>query len=128
MAANAFKAGHGLRLSLSAGLARVVEIVVLGLASVCAGLAAAASNASGLGEGLVIRSWGTGAGLPQNSVNAIVQTRDGYLWLGTRDGLARFDGVRFTVFGLRDGLQSVEIQTLYVDRQGTLWIGTSGGG
>jgi len=128
MAANAFKAGHGLRLSLSAGLARVVEIVVLGLASVCAGLAAAASNAPGLGEGLVIRSWGTGAGLPQNSVNAIVQTRDGYLWLGTRDGLARFDGVRFTVFGLRDGLQSVEIQTLYVDRQGTLWIGTSGGG
>ena len=76
----------------------------------------------------MIRSWGIGAGLPQNSVNAIVQTPDGYLWLGTRDGLARFDGVRFTVFGLRDGLQSVEIQTLFVDRQGTLWIGTSGGG
>jgi ligand-binding sensor domain-containing protein/signal transduction histidine kinase len=77
---------------------------------------------------LVIRSWRTGAGLPQNTVNAIVQTPDGYLWVGTRDGLARFDGVRFTVFGLPDGLQSVEIQTLYVDRQGTLWIGTSGGG
>ena len=100
----------------------------MGLGLVWAVSAVAATNAPALGDGLVIRSWGTGAGLPQNTVNAIVQTPDGYLWLGTRDGLARFDGVRFTVFGLRDGLQSVEIQTLYVDRQGTLWIGTSGGG
>jgi ligand-binding sensor domain-containing protein/two-component sensor histidine kinase len=77
---------------------------------------------------LVIRSWSTEAGLPQNTVNAIVQTRDGYLWIGTRDGLARFDGLRFTVFGLAEGLPSVEVQTLYEDRKGTLWIGTSGGG
>jgi ligand-binding sensor domain-containing protein/signal transduction histidine kinase len=90
--------------------------------------AVAATNLPTMGDGLVIRAWGTGAGLPQNTVNAIVQTPDGYLWLGTRDGLARFDGVKFTVFGLRDGLQSVEVQTLYVDRNGTLWIGTSGGG
>ncbi len=78
--------------------------------------------------GLVFRSWGTEAGLPQNTVNAIVQTRDGYLWIGTSDGLARFDGVRFTVFGLQEGLPSVVVQTLYEDRLGTLWIGTSGGG
>ena len=102
--------------------------LAVGLGLVCVGTAVAATNVPALGEGLVIHSWGVGAGLPQNSVNAIVQTPDGYLWLGTRDGLSRFDGVRFTVFGLRDGLQSVEIQTLYVDRRGTLWIGTSGGG
>ena len=42
--------------------------------------------------------WTTDDGLPQNTVRAIVQTRDGYLWLTTFDGLARFDGVRFTVF------------------------------
>jgi ligand-binding sensor domain-containing protein/signal transduction histidine kinase len=42
--------------------------------------------------------------------------------------LARFDGVAFTVFGLHEGLQSVEVQTLFEDSQGTLWIGTSGGG
>ncbi len=83
---------------------------------------------SGLSEDLVFRSWRTEAGLPHNTVNAIVQTRDGYLWIGTREGLARFDGVRFTVFGLNEGLPSVEVQTLYEDRQGTLWIGTSGGG
>jgi ligand-binding sensor domain-containing protein/signal transduction histidine kinase len=77
---------------------------------------------------LVFRSWGTDSGLPHNTVNAIVQTRDGYLWIGTRDGLARFDGVAFTVFGLHEGLQSVEVQTLFEDSHGTLWIGTSGGG
>ncbi|EEF63377.1 sensor histidine kinase [Pedosphaera parvula] len=79
-------------------------------------------------EGLIVRSWGGETGLPQNTINSIVQTRDGYLWLGTREGLARFDGVRFTVFGLREGLQSIDVQRLYEDRQGTLWIGTGGGG
>ena len=99
-------------------------VAVLLAAGLLSGLAAEPSPV----DRLVFRSWGTGAGLPQNTVNAIAQSRDGYLWVGTRDGLARFDGVRFKVFGLSDGLQSVEIQTLYVDRQGTLWIGTSGGG
>lgn len=87
-----------------------------------------AASAASLAEEMVIRFWGTESGLPQNTVNAIVQSTNGYLWLGTRDGLARFDGVRFTAYGLRDGLQSVEILSLLEDRQGTLWIGTSGGG
>jgi ligand-binding sensor domain-containing protein/signal transduction histidine kinase len=107
---------------------RLASNSALGLCLLWAMKAMAATNPPTVGDGLVIRAWGTGAGLPQNTVNAIAQTPDGYLWVGTRDGLARFDGVRFTVFGLRDGLQSVEIQTLYVDRRGTLWIGTSGGG
>src|SRR5689334_15506965 len=53
-------------------------------------------------------SWNTDNGLPQNSVNAILQTRDGYLWLATSDGLVRYDGVRFTVFnkGNTDGILS----------------------
>ena len=46
-------------------------------------------------------TWQTEQGLPQNSVTAITQTRDGYLWLGTQEGLVRFDGVRFTVFDTR---------------------------
>lgn len=88
----------------------------------------ALTNEPGPTSQLVFRSWGTQSGLPHNTVNAIVQTRDGYLWIGTRDGLARFDGVAFTVFGLHEGLQSVEVQTLFEDSHGTLWIGTSGGG
>jgi ligand-binding sensor domain-containing protein/signal transduction histidine kinase len=78
--------------------------------------------------GIVIRSWSAESGLPHNSVKALAQTRDGYIWLGTREGLARFDGVRFTTFGLADGLQSVDIEALCEDRAGTLWIGTRGGG
>jgi ligand-binding sensor domain-containing protein/signal transduction histidine kinase len=78
-------------------------------------------------EDLVLRTWDTEAGLPQNTINTMIQTRDGYLWLGTQDGLARFDGLRFTVFGLQEGLPSVQVTALYEDSSGTLWIGTGGG-
>ena len=76
----------------------------------------------------VTRSWQSENGLPQDTVNAIAQTRDGFLWVGTSAGLARFDGVRFRKFGLQDGLRSVLITALAEDRQGALWVGTSGGG
>jgi ligand-binding sensor domain-containing protein/signal transduction histidine kinase len=102
--------------------------VVAGTAVMETPIMSISSNSTGATLGVVFKSWGTESGLPQNTVNAIVQSRDGYLWLGTRDGLVRFDGVRFTVFGLRDGLPSIEVQSLYQDRRGTLWIGTSGGG
>jgi ligand-binding sensor domain-containing protein/signal transduction histidine kinase len=92
----------------------------------CAGVEANPPSATM--QSPVIRSWGTAEGLPQNTVNAIVQTRDGYLWLATRDGLARFDGVRFKVFGLKEGLPGVEISALLEDHNGVLWIGTAGSG
>lgn len=76
----------------------------------------------------VIRSWQTSAGLPQNTVNAVVQSADGYLWVGTQAGLARFDGARFTVFGLAEGLPSTQVLALYAGRAGRLWVGTTGGG
>ncbi len=88
----------------------------------------AANSLSGLALAPIIRSWGTEAGLPQNTVNAILQSRDGYMWLATRDGLARFDGLGFKTFGLPDGLPSVDIACLCEDHEGTLWIGTSGAG
>lgn len=71
------------------------------------------------------KAWTMEEGLPQNSVNAILQTRDGYLWLATFGGLARFDGVKFTHFRIADhaGLFSDRSLALYEDRQGTLWIG-----
>ena len=76
----------------------------------------------------VIRTWGTEAGLPQNTVTSILQTREGYLWLGTLAGLARFDGVRFKVFGLADGLPNLQVRSLFEDNAGNLWIGTINGG
>ncbi len=73
--------------------------------------------------------WTTENGLPQNDV-VLVQTRDGYLWLGTHGGLARFDGVKFTVFdtGNTAGLRSNRILALCEDGAGNLWIGTQNGG
>jgi PAS domain S-box-containing protein len=74
--------------------------------------------------------WTTENGLPQNSVLALAQTPDGYLWLGTEEGLVRFDGMRFVTFnkGNTPGFQSNEVDALLVDHRGDLWIGTHGGG
>jgi ligand-binding sensor domain-containing protein/signal transduction histidine kinase len=74
-------------------------------------------------------TWLTENGLPQNTVHAIVQTKDGYIWIGTEEGLARFDGVKFTVFDKQNTpeLKSNYIRSLLADRQGALWIGTAQG-
>jgi diguanylate cyclase (GGDEF)-like protein len=74
--------------------------------------------------------WTSDSGLPQNTVNAIVQTSDGYLWMGTEEGLVRFDGVRFVVSDRQTApaLRSSFISSLFEAPAGTLWIGTYGGG
>jgi ligand-binding sensor domain-containing protein/signal transduction histidine kinase len=76
------------------------------------------------------RTWQTDEGLPDNAVQAIAQTRDGYLWVGTRGGLAKFDGLSFTAFGPGNTpeIKNPSITALCADRQGALWIGTDGGG
>ena len=73
--------------------------------------------------------WLTENGLPQNTVHAIAQTLDGYIWMGTEEGLARFDGVKFSVFDRQNTAQfkSNYIRALLGDRQGALWIGTAEG-
>jgi len=75
------------------------------------------------------RVWQVEQGLPQNKVTAVVQTRDGYLWVGTYNGLARFDGVRFTVFNDNNTpeLRSSRITSLFETADGTLWIGAESG-
>ena len=64
--------------------------------------------------------------LPSSTVTAITQTPDGYLWIGTYNGLARFDGVRFVTFepGNTPELGHSRVQGLYLDVNGTLWINT----
>jgi len=74
--------------------------------------------------------WRTEEGLPQNSVEVVLQTRDGYLWLGTQEGLVRFNGAEFTLFNKATTslIKHNDIRALLEDRQGNLWIGTFGGG
>jgi ligand-binding sensor domain-containing protein/signal transduction histidine kinase len=77
----------------------------------------------------VRNSWTIEHGLPQNSVQTIAQTAEGHIWLGTQEGLVRFDGVRFTVYDVTTTpeLKANNIGSLYRDRAGTLWVGTSRG-
>ncbi|MDE3057341.1 MAG: hypothetical protein KGJ59_05220 [Bacteroidota bacterium] len=77
----------------------------------------------------VVSHWGMEEGLPQSSVNDILQSKDGYLWLATFGGLVRFDGVSFTTFDRSNtkGMRSDRILALYEDRQGAIWLSTEDG-
>jgi len=76
------------------------------------------------------RVWRVPDGLPQNRIQAISQTKDGYLWIGTSGGLVRFDGIRFTIFDRSNtsAFRDDSILVLYPSRDGSLWIGAEGGG
>ncbi|HEV2272844.1 MAG TPA: two-component regulator propeller domain-containing protein, partial [Acidobacteriaceae bacterium] len=73
--------------------------------------------------------WQTDSGLPQNTIHSILQTQDGYLWLGTEGGVVRFDGIRFVTFDVENTpqLKSNIVNDLFEDRAGALWISTSAG-
>jgi len=77
----------------------------------------------------VHRSWETKDGLPQNSIVSLVQSDEGYLWFGTRDGLVRFDGARFTVFTSTNtpAFHSNAVLSVKLGINGTIWISTDDG-
>jgi signal transduction histidine kinase/ligand-binding sensor domain-containing protein/CheY-like chemotaxis protein/HPt (histidine-containing phosphotransfer) domain-containing protein len=77
----------------------------------------------------VLDNWQIPEGLPQTSALAIARTPDGYLWVGTQEGLARFDGVRFTAFDTNNesAFSDNYISALFVDRAARMWTGTSSG-
>jgi len=74
--------------------------------------------------------WTADTGLPQNIVRGVCQTPDGYLWVATLDGLARFDGVRFTVFNKSNspGITSNRFSSMVAGNKGDLWLYSEGGG
>ena len=75
------------------------------------------------------QSWQTDSGLPQNTVHAVLQAADGYMWFATEAGLVRFDSVNFTVYNHKNTpqLPSDLVYSLIEDSAGTLWIGTANG-
>jgi ligand-binding sensor domain-containing protein/signal transduction histidine kinase len=76
--------------------------------------------------GYVVERWSVEEGLPNNALTSVIQTRDGYLWIGTWAGIARFDGVRFTT--VADNLPNDHARALLEDADGSVWIGLSGTG
>src|SRR5262249_23376914 len=71
--------------------------------------------------------WKTREGFTNGAINALAQTPDGYLWLGTESGLVRFDGVKNTPFPYSERLPAKSILSLLAARDGSLWIGTEQG-
>ncbi|GAA4860663.1 hybrid sensor histidine kinase/response regulator [Luteimonas vadosa] len=67
-------------------------------------------------------------GLPSNRINALAEDRQGYLWVATRDGLARYDGVGFRIWRVGDGLRDNFIWTVHVDAKDRVWLGTQQAG
>jgi signal transduction histidine kinase/ligand-binding sensor domain-containing protein len=78
---------------------------------------------------IVSRTWLREQGLPQNSVTSILQTHDGYIWVGTYNGFARFDGAEFVCFNSDNTpeMSSSRVTSLFEDSDGALWIGHEGG-
>lgn len=115
-----------MRMSLSMG---AMARAALAFAVVCLPREASALDPTRSISQYVQSVWRVEEGLPHNTVRALKQTRDGYLWLGTYGGLARFDGVRFKVFDNRNSvLTNNEIRALHEDPKGVLWVGTTAGG
>ena len=83
-----------------------------------------------LPQDLTVQVWTKEKGLPDNSVTAVLQTRDGYLWVGTSAGLARFDGVRFVPVApaLAKSNAAIRVTALCEDLAGRLWVGTQENG
>lgn len=75
------------------------------------------------------RSWSTGEGLPQSTGLSLARSRDGFLWVGTEEGIARFDGTTFVVFDRKNtpGLPHNLTYSLLGGRDGSLWVGTAAG-
>ena len=74
----------------------------------------------------LVQNWQADEGLPQNSINALAQDKQGYLWLGTAFGVVRYDGVNFTAYegGASVALSQGYVQGVYCGNDGMLWIGT----
>src|SRR5258706_8365657 len=75
------------------------------------------------------QTWLAENGLPQNTVHSVTQGKDGYIWIATEEGLARFDGIKFAVFDKQNTpqLRSNDVRAVLEDRRGDLWIGAADG-
>ncbi|CAN5575768.1 hypothetical protein BH10ACI4_BH10ACI4_20810 [soil metagenome] len=106
-----------------------IFIALLAVAACCACNRTYALDQQASLSRLSRQSWSTDNGLPQNSAHAILQTSDGFLWIATEGGLARFDGYQFRIFDTESSprLPGNDIHCLLEDQSKALWIGTASG-
>ena len=78
-------------------------------------------------EQLILKSYTTADGLPNDSVHCIVEDARGFVWFCTDDGLSRFDGYQFTNYGIDDGLPSAIVNAVLPTPDGRYWIATGAG-
>ena len=116
--------GHSAQIlrGISRGLGVVALVVFLGISVV-----GAEEGDSPILEKYRQRVWTTNDGLPDNWVHSILQSRNGYLWIGTRSGLARFDGIKFSGFYHPALANRPAHVFLAEDLDGALWVGTPTG-
>ena len=98
----------------------VLTVIVAGLAGLSAAPAARA-------ETRILRNYTVEDGLTQIHALAVAEDHDGYLWIGTADGVSRFDGNRFTNFQTRDGLPAGRVYAIHPARNGDILFGTENG-
>ena len=79
-------------------------------------------------EQLPVRTYTTADGLVYDQVEKIMQDSHGFIWLCTVDGLSRFDGYRFTNYGVKDGLPVARVNEMIETHDGVYWVATNGGG
>ena len=103
-------------------------LVYVMVAATRVNLAAQSGSTGGVSRAsteFAIETWRSDNGLPQDTVSAVIQTRRGYIWAGTYNGLVEFDGLRFKVFDSSNtkGLANSRITSLLEDSRGNVWIG-----
>jgi signal transduction histidine kinase/ligand-binding sensor domain-containing protein len=117
-------------MKLTRAVTRLLRQFILGgvLACFSFGRVGAAPSASVYPD-LHISAWQAEDGLPSNKILDIIQSRDGFIWIATLDGLVRFDGITFKVFDNTnaEGLTDQNLTCLYEGKDGALWIGHAGG-
>ena len=111
----------------SARSRRRMVFVWFGVMLACSGFQSKGDDFGTELRDFAVRTWSKSDGLPDGSVSVIQQTSDGYLWVGTTGGLARFDGVKFTAIPLQEG-RLVAVTSLAEDKEGYVWIGTENQG
>src|SRR5215471_13197356 len=91
------------------------------------GIALLLATVSASAQRYNFKFYGEEEGLQNLAVQVVLQDRAGFLWVGTQNGLYRYDGNRFAAFGKADGLPGARIESLHETIDGTLWVGTRNG-